>query len=61
MESKVNMKYLSDEFFADHNKEKREWYTKFVNNHYTELKHQIDWRNFISQHNLHIHFWNGMN
>ena len=41
MDSKVNMQYLSDEYFADHNKEKREWYTKFVNNYYTELEHQV--------------------
>ena len=40
MESKVNMQYLSDEYFADHNNEKREWYTKFVNNYYMELEHQ---------------------
>ena len=47
MESKVNMQYLSDEYFADHNKEKRDWYTKFLNSRYTELEHQVAWRRYI--------------
>ena len=42
MESKVNMIYLSDEYFADHNKEKRDWYTKFVNSYIKELEHQVE-------------------
>ena len=42
MESKVNMIYLSDEYFADRNKEKRDWYTKFVNSYITELEHQVE-------------------
>ena len=57
MESKINMKHLSNEYFAKHNKEKREWYTNFVNNYQTELTHQIDWRNFICKNNFHITFF----
>ena len=57
MDSKVNMQYLSDEYFADHNREKREWYTKFVNNYYTELEHQVAWRKYVYANNIYMTFF----
>ena len=55
--TKVNMDFLSDEFFADHNKEKRDIYTKFVNDYTTELRHQIEWREFIDKEEVYITFF----
>ena len=51
------MKYLIKEYFAEHNIEKRDWYTKFVNNYRTKLKLQMDWREFIHKHEIHITFF----
>jgi len=56
MDSKVNMQYLSDEYFADQNREQREWYTKFVNNYYTELEHQVAWRKYVYTNNIYMTF-----
>ena len=60
MESNVNMLHLSDEYFADHNKEKRDWYTKFVNNYSKEFEHQVEWRKYVYSKIFTSHFLNGM-
>ena len=57
MESKIDMDYLREEYFTDYNKDKTDWYTMFVNNYRTELKHQMDWREFIYKHHIHITFF----
>ena len=55
--AKVNLNYLSDEFFAEHNKEKRDWYTKFTNKYSTELEHWLEWRSYARENNIYITFF----
>ena len=57
MESKVNMIHLSDEYFADHNTEQRNLYTKFVNSYIKEFEHQVEWRKYVYAKNIYITFF----